>query len=371
MAISFIQKTEQKDTGISKTSLANATPLNTTNGNLLVIVATFWDETGSISGITDTAGNTYTKVERKQNTETIYTTEIWYAKNITGNANNVTTIAFGGYTGLGVNYPMMGILEFSGANITSPLDDYSTNEEDGVSTFTTGDMTASTNDSVIIGVVNAGSNARNYTVGSGFTSIFTDVTLVYDFGEYKIISSSGDYDADGTISGTVNYSSVGAIFKGEDGNISISPSAQTLTLSLQSPTTIGTDKSLSITSAQSLTLSAQAPTIEGLYFPVNISSAQALTLAQASPTPTIVNGDILESEVIFLNNQNVLTAKINATITSGASNLFYLLSNDGGSTWENASLNTWHTFTSTGTQLKYKIAGNSAELSKVEVRYTV
>lgn len=212
MSIAFVQYDDYKDGATGKTTVANDTALNTTTGNLLVACVTHWDDVDAVVSIADTAGNTYVKADSIQAGGN-YNSEIWYAKNITGNANNITTATFGAGTS---NYPAICVSEYSGADPTAPLDDTATATTSGATTHSSGNMTASTDDAVIIGSF-CSSAVENFTKGTGFTDIRSDITWVYDYYEYKIISSSGTYVADATTGTTTDTAIVGAIFKGPSG----------------------------------------------------------------------------------------------------------------------------------------------------------
>lgn len=71
---------------------------------------------------------------------------------------------------------------------------------------------------------------------------------------------------------------------------------------------------------------------------------------------------VVQSEIIADNNVNILNAKFvcssNCFSPSESAFLLYF-SNDNGTTWESASFNTTHTFTSTGQVLLYQIIANA------------
>ena len=222
MAIEFVQYDDYKISAANQASIANDTALNTTTGNLIVVCVTAWVG-GAINNVSDTAGNTYIRATGIEHaTSPNQNAEIWYAKNITGNASNITTVAF---TTLS-SYPFISVAEFSGADTSSPLDDTSTNEDTSETDHSSGDMTASTSDSVIIGVSCFSVNTLT-TVGTGFT-ILKSVVTTYDFAEYRIITSTGDYDADFTTS-ILNAAIAGAIFKGTGTSPSTLSNIQSIT----------------------------------------------------------------------------------------------------------------------------------------------
>lgn len=83
-------------------------------------------------------------------------------------------------------------------------------------------------------------------------------------------------------------------------------------------------------------------------------------------------GEIAVSEIIFANNETILSATIIPVIESGSANLTYELSADDGSNWESVTVSSLHTFTNVGTKLRWRItASGSATITKMEVIYNV
>ncbi len=70
----------------------NMPAFNVTAGNQ-VIVSARWNNAVTINGMTDTAGNTYTRVGGVVGTDRL---DVWYVENCLGNASNVIAIDFSG-----------------------------------------------------------------------------------------------------------------------------------------------------------------------------------------------------------------------------------------------------------------------------------
>lgn len=209
MAIAYVNHDDYEASGV--TSVANNTALNTTTGNFIaVIISTYDGGSGDcvVTGVTDTASNTYIKALGEYRSGTAEERiEIWYAENITGNANNITTAALTRRTQLA----FISVAEFSGVKLSGALDDTASNVNTPTTTHTSGNMTASAAEGLIIGVY-GGVNDTNMTVGGSFTTLTTDLTSNYFLGEYRIVSSSGTYVADLTTSGSTGSITGGAIF---------------------------------------------------------------------------------------------------------------------------------------------------------------
>lgn len=82
----------------------------------------------------------------------------------------------------------------------------------------------------------------------------------------------------------------------------------------------------------------------------------------------LTDTQIGQSLSIYLNNNTITTATMNVDNTTNA--LLYL-SADGGSNWESVTNSIKHTFTNTGTDLRWKIvaSGGSVTIRTVTVRY--
>lgn len=79
------------------------------------------------------------------------------------------------------------------------------------------------------------------------------------------------------------------------------------------------------------------------------------------------SGQIAQTLPIYLNNETLSTATLNAT---DGGNVSYLLSADGGSNWEPVSKGSQHTFTNQGTDLRAMMsASDTSSVTYLEVSY--
>ena len=209
MAISFVQYDDFR-TADNVATVANDTALNTTTGNLLVVAIGSSSSTGDdaiVTGVADTEGNTYTKaIGAYRTTNTSDREEIWYAENITGNANNVTTATFTGNS----DYCYISVAEFSGAATSSALLDTSSNAQYSSSHTSAVATSTSTGDLIVGG--GRDTDPKDITVGGGFTTLRSDLTSVVDFAEYLVLGASGNYAATYTTSADTDSIVVCAIF---------------------------------------------------------------------------------------------------------------------------------------------------------------
>lgn len=105
MGIAYVNGSGGGDLALSASSFT-LTAFSVTTGNCIVVAVAGGDATAgdrAVSSITDTAGNSYSRLGNQYD-NTTYTSriEIWAAFNITGNASNVITVTFGGTCSLGL-----------------------------------------------------------------------------------------------------------------------------------------------------------------------------------------------------------------------------------------------------------------------------
>lgn len=87
-----------------------APAMSTTTGNYLFVLAGKYQSGTTITGVTDTAGNTYTRAGSSQAQDSSHAQDIWYtASPITGNASNVVTVTFSGSSA----FRLVSVAEFS------------------------------------------------------------------------------------------------------------------------------------------------------------------------------------------------------------------------------------------------------------------
>jgi hypothetical protein len=174
-----------------------------TSGNLLVAIVSTAREASTVTGIADTALNTYTYITRVQGTNLL---EIWYAKSITGNATNIVTATFSDDS----TYRNIHVLQYSGCHTTSPLDQYETGTGTGTSLATGAKTTTVANEVIVSGFYI--DDFKNFTAGSGFT-IRDGTTGVLASCEDKIVSSIDSYSGSATVNTSLAWEAIMATFK--------------------------------------------------------------------------------------------------------------------------------------------------------------
>ena len=86
----------------------------------------------------------------------------------------------------------------------------------------------------------------------------------------------------------------------------------------------------------------------------------------------IANAEVAVSKSIYLNSDTIYSATITMTSDEDVTDLLIQLTANGGSNWETVTHNTIHTFTNTGTDLRFRLintSGSTITITKVKVTY--
>jgi len=175
MAIAYVNSAS----GGSRLSLTSISTnaFSVTTGNLIV-VGVRNDGGGAVTGVSDTAGNTYTQISA------IVPYSLFYAKNITGNASNVITASFGASI-----FNAIDAVQYSGLDKTSPLDATATGTGSGSTTITSGTFSTSSADQIIVAGCQQSFVGASWTAESNYTKrveSYENITMIED----KIVSTT-------------------------------------------------------------------------------------------------------------------------------------------------------------------------------------
>jgi hypothetical protein len=160
-----------------------------TAGNLNVVVVGWSDSTSNVSSVTDLMGNGYIRAVGPTVVSGYESQSIYYARNISAApANgNAVTVTFNGPA----DYPDIRILEYSGADPTSPLDVVAANSGTNSPTNSGSATTTNANDLIFGASVVWTSNSGP---GNGFTMrILTQPN--HDIAEDEMVTATGSYSA--------------------------------------------------------------------------------------------------------------------------------------------------------------------------------
>jgi hypothetical protein len=192
MAIAFVNRATATAHGSGSTVVTAAQ--NHTTGNLLV-VGVKWEGGGiTVNSVTDTAGNTYTPLTARNNGGGDPSFQAFYAKNITGNASNILTATFSNSS---PNFTWIAAFQYSGCDTSAPFDQE--NFGSGTSTSgTTGSITTTLADEVLVSFTALAGGVTSFTPGSGYTERWdgpVDSGIDTGTGEDQIVSSISTYTA--------------------------------------------------------------------------------------------------------------------------------------------------------------------------------
>lgn len=175
-----------------------------TAGNALKVVVS-WEGSGTLTSVTDTAGNTYfKKTERRQ--PAADAVQIAYAFNIVGHATNVVTANFTGT----IDFSSIRVLQYSGLTTTDPFDvEAGGNGTSG--SATSGSVSTNQADELLI---NAAVNFGGGVTWSPTSPWVTEVTETSNCAvDERIVSATASYSAAQTASVSTDWAIAFAAFK--------------------------------------------------------------------------------------------------------------------------------------------------------------
>ncbi len=158
-------------------------------GDLNVVVVGWNDTTSTVTSVTDSVGNTYTRAVGPTTQSTNASQSIYYAKNIsaaTAGANAVTV-----HFSAAVTYPDIRILEYQGADPSNPVDVTAASSGTGTSS-SSGSATTTNSSDLIVGA----NLVLSLTSGPGTS--FTQRLLTQPDGniaEDRMVTTTGSYAA--------------------------------------------------------------------------------------------------------------------------------------------------------------------------------
>ena len=163
-------------------------------GDLNVVVVGWNDATATVTGVTDSRGNTYTLAVGPTVLSGVASQSIYYAKNIQAAAAGANTVAVA--FSRAASFPDIRIAEYSGADPNNPVD--VTAAATGSSTTSNSGSATTTNATDLLFGANL---VQTNTTGPG--SSFTSRLLTQpdgDIAEDRIVTSTGSYSATASVS---------------------------------------------------------------------------------------------------------------------------------------------------------------------------
>lgn len=202
----FLQGTTASD---GTTGTATTAAITTTAGNFMVVtVANDSALTTSITAVSDSKGNSYTRTQTPvANTATV---EMWYARIATGGSSHTVSATWN--TGNTTRCVVLA-QEFAGFDGTPTLD--KTSSTTGTSTTASGGTTATTTQAielVVAGFVH-GSTTSAFTLGTGYTNLTTvNVANAAAAQESKQVSATAAMTGTATIAASRDWAGMLATF---------------------------------------------------------------------------------------------------------------------------------------------------------------
>lgn len=192
--VSFVNDTsgtaDNGDTTIAATAASH------TAGNLLVVHVMGSETANTVSSIADTAGNTYTQgTSCRITSAAVGFTDIWYAKNITGNASNTVTATLSGTT----TFRRIVVDQYSGADTVSPFEVCATGSAAASTSVTSGSFSPAAANNVNSGGASSDATQTPFSAGTNYT---LRATIGDVASEDRIGAPSGSQTA--SISGAVS-----------------------------------------------------------------------------------------------------------------------------------------------------------------------
>lgn len=178
----------------SATDTVAATPaISTTTGNFLFVLVGKYQSGRSITGVTDTAGSTYTRAGSSQSQDASHTQEIWYtASPITGNASNVVTASFDASTAW--RTVIAAEFSLSGATACAYDAEASLALTANGTTYTSNSLTTGGIDALVLGGFIAWTDSTELSDGTGTIMWETGAAAVDDAAfAYRLTDAAGSY----------------------------------------------------------------------------------------------------------------------------------------------------------------------------------
>jgi acid phosphatase type 7 len=275
------------------TTLTTTFPTATVGGNLLVLSASVYTgSTNQIKSVTDSAGNTWTKIGAFAVSGHYSDGEMWYSPN----ARSVTRVTV--QTGSSA-VVAMNVQEFSGVAAASALD-VATGTSNTSTSPASGAVTPTAGSELAVGFIAGHGNGQQITITApGYaaqpqqTSKASTVASVE--AGYQVLGSASAQNFTGSFGASMYWAAGIAVFKSatappppsNDFSMTASPSALSVTAGNAATSTIGT--ALTSGSAQNVTFSATgAPTGTTVAFSpasVTVGQSTTMTVTTSSSTP--------------------------------------------------------------------------------------
>jgi hypothetical protein len=183
MTIAFVRSSIDFGTGVSGTVTNVVTGFNNTAGNLIVVGVHWEDFNVTITTMTDTAGNVYTRLGRIAHATQLMYNELWYCLSCKTQTNNIVTATFSSTC----DFRGISCLEFSYANSIS-FDNTNSGQVTAGTTLTVTPTPTGTGSNVIVLPISSWLPAADTNTVGAYVDL-ADVNLGHQT-YYKIVTGT-------------------------------------------------------------------------------------------------------------------------------------------------------------------------------------
>lgn len=197
MAPAFVQAAGHTQSGSATPTIAF--PSNVTTGNALIVYAGSYVTGATASGVTDTLGNTYTKIANGSGSQANITWSIWATFSIAAGGANTVTCTFGSS-----GNTRCAVAEYSGVTSFDQTNNGHGLSGSGPTSISSGNVTTLSASEMLVGIGFINDNAAVFTAGSGYSLDLNNIDNVLGtllFIEDQVVSSTGTYAATGSFTG--------------------------------------------------------------------------------------------------------------------------------------------------------------------------
>jgi IPT/TIG domain len=291
-----------------------------TKGDLNVVIIGWADVAATVSGVSDSEGNTYVAALPTVNGNAL-SQAIYYAKNIVGDGVTPNTITV--HFSRSATAPDVRVIEYNGLDTSNPLDAVAGASDTTASNLAdTGSCTATAPGELVV----AGATVANQVTGPdpGTTTIFamTDSTTNGNGAEQAVLSAAGSCEAKMQLIVAEDWVIQAVTFKTVAANFTLTPTPATLSVGAGSNASyaIAVNAINGFTGPVTFTTCAGLPTGAGLSCSVspasvNPGSSATLTITTSSTTPLATYSNIT---VAGTSGVLVQTATVSLKVTAAA-----------------------------------------------------
>lgn len=212
MAIAFVNAASNN---VSAASTIDCDAINATGGNTIIVFVGSYDGSQGykgVTGVTDTAGNSYARAGSVSHGDSDDNQECWIAHNITGNASNVVTATHAST----VDYSAIAVAQYSGLHASSAYDAEAAMVVENISTttHTTNSLTTTNPEALVIGHYSGFDGAWQTVSASGGSTVRLDSSADGVAIADRIVASTGSYSITVTTGVGSGYLAQVRAFKG-------------------------------------------------------------------------------------------------------------------------------------------------------------